>query len=118
MTKIMSKNKIYSLLEESQLLASANDFPHAWKTLEDAHIISQPYAALHTLVHWRMLALSWKTNDLTELWGQLMRLVVAAPGSLFRKYPVGNTGRSDVSMFKPMPIPERLQKILSENKNV
>jgi hypothetical protein len=44
--------------------------------------------------------------------GQLLRLVVAGPGSLTGRYPVGNTGGADVSALAPMPIPEDLRPYL------
>ena len=44
--------------------------------------------------------------------GQLLRLVVAAPGSWTRRYPVGNTGGADVSALLVMPIPDDLRAVL------
>ncbi|MGA5146963.1 DUF3703 domain-containing protein [Streptomyces griseoincarnatus] len=38
-----------------------------------------------------MLRLALRERDLTEVLGQLVRLVVAAPGSAAGKYPDGNT---------------------------
>lgn len=85
-----------------------------WEILEEAHIISQPLAWIHTLVHWHMLLLAFNQRDWAEFRGQIARLFLAAPGSLSKRYPLGNTGRSTVSMFLPMPIPKRiLEKIVS-----
>jgi len=38
--------------------------------------------------------------------------VVAAPGSWTGRYPVGNTGGSDVSAFREMAIPDDLSALL------
>lgn len=84
----------------------------AWSALEAAHILSQPWAWPHVRVHGRMLALGWRTRDLAEVRGQILRLVVAGPGSLAGRYPAGNTGRSDVSATRPMPIPDDLAAVL------
>ena len=48
-----------------------------------------------------------------EIVGQLVRLVVAAPGTWTGRYPVGNTGGANVSALKPMPIPDDLQAVLN-----
>ena len=47
-----------------------------------------------------------------ELRGQPLRLVVAGPGSLTRRYPAGNTGRSNVPATQPMPVPDALAALL------
>jgi hypothetical protein len=80
----------------------------AWALLEEAHIVSQPMAAYHMYVHWQMLLLAWLVRDYKEIFGQIVRFLVAAPGSIAKRYPIGNTGRSNVNMFKPMPIPGRI----------
>jgi hypothetical protein len=45
-------------------------------------------------------------SDDRELWGQLVRLMVAGPGSISRRYPLGHTGRARVPATQPVPIPE------------
>jgi hypothetical protein len=61
-----------------------------------------------------MFALAVRTSDLREAVGQIARIIVAAPGSLAGRYPVGNSGRARVSMFTPMPVPARLDRLLKE----
>src|SRR5262245_13874253 len=85
----------------------------AWSQLERAHILSQPYAVPHVRVHGRMFAFAWRAGLWREVLGQLPRLVLAGPGSLLGRAPLGNTGGANVGMFTPMPIPEDLQAILS-----
>ena len=84
----------------------------AWRHLERAHVISQPLAGPHVRTHLAMLRFALRTADLREIVGQLFRIVVAAPGSLTGRYPAGNTGGSNVSAFKPMPIPDDLTTIV------
>jgi len=93
---------------------SAGDTPTEWLHLERAHILSQPMAGAHVRTHVAMLGAARRRRDRHELAGQLFRLVVAGPGSLTGKYPVGNTGGADVSAFAPMPIPDDLQPLLPE----
>ena len=84
-----------------------------WRHLERDHILSQPKATLHLRTHFAMLAAGARRHDRREVVGQLLRLVVAGPGSLTGRYPVGNTGGADVSALAPMPIPDDLALYLS-----
>ena len=83
-----------------------------WHHLERAHILSQPMAVPHIRTHVDMLGYAVHRRDPRELAGQLFRLVVAGPGSLTGRYPVGNTGGANVSAFRPMPIPDDLRPLL------
>jgi hypothetical protein len=80
----------------------------AWRALERAHIVSQPFLWLHISNHWAMLCFAFIERDPKEILGQLVRLALAPLGALIGRIPVGNTGRSNVSAFQPMPIPDDL----------
>ena len=80
--------------------------------LDRAHVIGQPSAVDHVRAHVWMLVCGWKKRDGGEIVGQVWRLLVAAPASLLGKYPAGNTGRTNVSGFSPMPIPPDLRELL------
>ncbi|MGE0634072.1 MAG: DUF3703 domain-containing protein [Pseudobdellovibrionaceae bacterium] len=88
----------------------------AWNFLERAHILGQFHTVPHLSVHWKMLVLAAKTRDRSELVGQVTRLLLAAPGSILKKAPRGNTGRSNVGIFEPMKIPKDLEEILSSSE--
>ena len=88
------------------------DGPTEWRHLERAHILSQPLAGLHLRTHGAMLAASVRRRDSREMAGQLVRLVLALPGSVSGRYPVGNTGGADVSAFSPMAVPDDLRPLL------
>jgi hypothetical protein len=92
----------------------SGDVRAEWTHLERAHILSQPLAGLHVRTHVAMLAAALRRRDRRELVGQLFRVVVAAPGSITGKYPVGNTGGADVSPFAPMPVPDDLRPLLPD----
>jgi hypothetical protein len=83
-----------------------------WDHLERAHILSQPLAGLHLRTHGAMLAAAVRRRDGHEMAGQLLRLVLAVPGSVSGRYPVGNTGGADVSAFSPMAVPDDLRPLL------
>jgi hypothetical protein len=84
-----------------------------WRHLERAHIISQPHPWLHTCNHVAMLNLALRQHDRREAFGQIVRIIVAAPGSLAGRYPEGNTGRVAAGLTTPMPIPADLAAALS-----
>ena len=84
-----------------------------WHALERAHILSQPWAWPHTKAHAVMLGVAWREHDRREALGQVIRLVVAAPGSALGKYPEGNTGRATVPLTQPMPMPADLAVLLA-----
>jgi hypothetical protein len=80
-----------------------------WAHLERAHILSQPMAGRHVATHLAMLRYAIQGHDGREALGQVLRIVVAAPGTWTRRYPPGNTGGADVSAFLPMSIPDDLR---------
>lgn len=80
----------------------------AWVALERAHIISQPYLGPHLSIHRAMLGYAVDLRDWREAMGQIVRLALAPLGALTGRIPIGNTGRSNVSAFKSMPIADDL----------
>ena len=101
-------------LDAARAARSSGDTSSEWTHLERAHILSQPMAVAHVRTHAAMFTAALRRRDRHELAGQLVRIIVAAPGSITGKYPVGNTGGADVSAFAPMPIPEDLQPLLPD----
>lgn len=88
----------------------------AWKHLERAHILGQFHVGPHLQVHGYMMSFAIRTKNWREILGQIPRLILAAPGSYFRRAPLGNTGGANVGIFQPMEIPEDLQAILKDRK--
>lgn len=108
---------INDLLDEAAALRSRRDIDAAWRLLEDAHVLSQPWVRPHLRVHVAMLSLGWSQRSRAEVVDQLGRLILAGPGSALGRYPVGNTGRAAVSAFEPMPIRDDLALLLDEPNN-
>jgi hypothetical protein len=92
--------------------AELGDRASEWRHLERAHIVSQPLALLHMRTHAVMFRVGFRRRDRREVVGQLVRLLLAGPGSWTGRYPVGNTGGADVSAFVPMPVPYDLRAVL------
>jgi hypothetical protein len=92
---------------------ATGDDAEAWRLLERTHILSQPWAWPHVRSHIDMLVLAFRTRNRREIVGQLVRVVVAGPGSATGRYPLGNTGRATVPATKPMPVPDDLAELLA-----
>src|SRR5262245_34148459 len=90
----------------------AGDAPAEWYHLERAHILSQPRARLHLRTHGAMFGVSVRRRDGREVAGQLLRLLLAVPGSVSGRCPVGNTGGADVRASPPMPLPDDPRPLL------
>jgi hypothetical protein len=99
-------------LAAARAAVEVRDVGRAWKLLEEAHVLSQPWARPHIRVHAAMLALGWRIRDRREVLGQLLRIMVAGPGSFTGRYPEGNTGRASVPATRPMPVPDELRILL------
>lgn len=80
--------------------------------LERAHVIGQAFVAPHATTHWLMLGVEMRRGRVVAAFGQVVRLVLGILGSAVGIVPVGNTGGSDISMFKRMPIDAELQRII------
>jgi pimeloyl-ACP methyl ester carboxylesterase len=85
----------------------------AFHHLERAHVLSQTSTVEHVRVHVRMLRWSLRRQDAREASGQLLRIVGAAGKTALGLVPLGNTGGSNVSPFRTMPIPPDLAALMS-----
>lgn len=103
-------------LDRYRIARSKSDFDMAWNHLERAHIISQPLVTMHIASHFEMLKFAIFRGEGGEVAGQLFRLALAPLGALLGRIPFGNTGRSTVSAFVPMPVPEDLRPLVSRDR--
>lgn len=62
-----------------------------------------------------MLLLGFKIKSITEVIGQIPRLLVGGIKSFVGKIPVGNTEGANELPLKPMEIPEDLKEIINGN---
>lgn len=84
----------------------------AFAHFERAHVLGQWYITTHVRAHLGMLQIGWRRRDAREVIGQLLRIPGAMIGSALGRVPRGNTGGSNVSAFREMPIPSDLRRIL------
>jgi hypothetical protein len=90
----------------------SGDDAAGFRFLERAHVLGQASTVEHVRVHWRMLGWSVRNRRPAEFAGQLLRLAGAAALTGFGWVPAGNTGGSNVSPFRPMPVADDLRAIL------
>ena len=80
--------------------------------LERAHVLGQRSTFKHVYAHWLMLCVGLSQRDFREVLGQIPRMFAALLSSHVW-VPLGNTGRSRVSAFTPMPVPADLRRFVS-----
>jgi len=95
---------------------AAGNTAEAFRHLERAHVLGQPSTCEHVRVHWRMLLWGWRQGSAQEYLGQIPRIIAAATKTVFGLVPTGNTGGSNVSPIKPMPIPADLEVLIQRAK--
>lgn len=83
-----------------------------FRYLERAHVLGQSSTYWHTRVHWAMGRWAFRNRAPGEFFGQLLRIAGAATKTPFGLVPEGNTGGSNVSPFKRMPIAADLRHII------
>ena len=88
------------------------DAKSEFTALERAHLPGQLDLFPHLRVRWQMLGVGWPTGDWCEVTGQVVRIALVPIGHLFGRLPVGNTGGTNVSAFKPMDIAPELKRLL------
>jgi Protein of unknown function (DUF3703) len=113
---------IQPYIETELLVAVSTEFAgkhqHAFLHLERAHVLGQSSTFQHVRVHWRMFCWGWRQRDARECLGQLMRIVGAATKTAIGFVPSGNTGGSNISLFKVLPIPPELNRIIEMIRKV
>lgn len=89
----------------------------AFVHLENAHVLGQESTYLHVKAHVLMLQWAIRQRHLRELLGQIARIVGAATKTVFGLVPIGNTGGTSVSPFKPMPLQPEHEEIIARAKS-
>ena len=86
----------------------------AFHHLERAHVLGQAATREHVRAHWAMLLWGVRRSRFREVAGQVLRIVGATTKTWIGLVPSGNTGGSNVSPFRRLPIPVELQSIIDE----
>jgi hypothetical protein len=105
-------------LQTATALVAQGQAQPAFSHLERAHVLGQASTVHHVRVHWRMFMWGLQQRDAKECLGQVLRIVGAATKTAFGLVPHGNTGGTDVSPFKPMPLPPELEMRIQQAHRV
>ncbi|KZX02000.1 hypothetical protein JL49_02320 [Pseudoalteromonas luteoviolacea] len=109
------RKKLKAAYEQEMAYAKSlykhKQFKDCFYHLERAHILGQKFTLPHIISHWWMLKVGIKTKSVSEVIGQGIRILAAL---IFSRIwvPYGNTGGTNISAFKSLPISEDLQKYL------
>ena len=98
-------------------LIADGDLERAFRHLERAHVIGQTFVGAHAKAHWLMYTLEIRRRRVAAAFGQAVRLVLGVIGSAIGVVPIGNTGGTDISMFKRLPIAPELQEIIDDSSS-
>jgi hypothetical protein len=93
-------------------LYKAEKFTEAFLHLEIAHVLGQKYVGPHVATHYWMLKLAIKRRSMAEVVGQIIRILLGAAGSAVGIVPVGNTGGTNIGMFKRWPIDPGIEHLV------
>ncbi len=99
-------------LEQARAFRRAGDARQEFTCFEDAHVLGQASTYWHARVHFEMLIWGVRNGSPREVLGQVLRLVGALTKTAIGWLPEGNTGGSNVSPFKPLPVRDDLQALI------
>jgi hypothetical protein len=101
-----------SEIAQAKSFITSGDLDTGFAHLERAHVIGQDHVIPHITSHWLMLRVELRRRRPAAVLGQLVRIVLGALGSAVGVVPTGNTGGTNISMFKRMPVEGELQQII------
>lgn len=105
-------------IQLSQVANSKGENDRAFNHLENAHVLGQESTYWHVKVHFLMFVWSIKNRNAKEFFGQILRMVGALTKTAIGLVPIGNTGGSNISPFKKLPLkPEHRVAILKAKGN-
>ena len=84
----------------------------AFACLERAHVLGQASTVQHVRVHWHMFTWGWRQRSIRECVGQVLRILGAATKTAVGLVPAGNTGGSNISPFKLLPVAPELAALI------
>ncbi len=85
-------------------LKVADNPSESFHHLENAHVLGQESTWWHVKVHFLMFLWAIRQRDIKEGTGQIIRILGAATKTAIGLVPAGNTGGSNISPFKKLPI--------------
>ena len=103
------KMEFYRQLNLAKKLINEKKYKTAFYHLENAHILGQKNIYRHTLSHYWMLIYALKKKNKREFFGQILRIFASIFFTLIW-VPRGNTGGTNISPIKILPVRKELKK--------
>ena len=103
------KRGFYQEIELGKRALNFKDCKAAFYHFENAHILGQKHLYRHTVSHYWMFIYAIKTKNIKEVIGQIVRIIASILFTLIW-VPLGNTGGSNISPIKPIPVRKELKK--------
>ncbi|KGL58697.1 DUF3703 domain-containing protein [Polaribacter sp. Hel1_85] len=113
MTQQLLRSEYHKHLELGKKLMKIKDYKTAFYHFENAHILGQKHLWKHTVSHYWMLILGIKTKNSKEIVGQIFRILASLLFTLIW-VPKGNTGGTNISSMKEIPIRKELKQYFRE----
>lgn len=113
MTNQLLKTEFYHQLEKGKDLLRNKEYSNSYYHFENAHILGQKHVWRHTISHYWMFVFGIKTKNTKEIIGQIIRMIASFLFTLIW-VPVGNTGGTNISPIKPIPVRKELTKYFSK----
>ena len=109
MTNQLLKIEFYKRLQLGKISLKKCEYKTAFYHLENAHILGQKHLWRHTISHYWMFVFGIKIKNRKEITGQLFRIFASLLFTLIW-VPKGNTGGTNISPIKSIPIRRELKK--------
>ena len=109
MTKQQLKKEFNYQIVLGKKYLNQKNYTASFYHLENAHILGQKHLFRHTISHLWMLIWGIKSKSIKEVIGQLVRILASLLFTLIW-VPKGNTGGTNISPIKPIPIRKELKK--------
>lgn len=107
------KKEFYNQLKLGKSGLKTKEFDTSFYHLENAHVLGQHHLYRHTISHFWMLVFGLKTKNFKEIIGQFLRIIASLIFTLIW-VPKGNTGGTDVSPIKKIPIRKELKNYFDD----
>jgi len=108
------KRGFYQEIELGKRALNFKDYKIAFYHFENAHILGQKHLYRHTVSHYWMFIFGIKAKNNKEIVGQTFRILASLLFTLVW-VPKGNTGGTNISPIKKLPIREELKKYFKFN---
>jgi len=106
------RNRYQYFMQQAKQDYARQHYSQAFSSLEQAHVLGQRFLWPHLTTHWWMLKCGWRQQHRQQIVGQIWRLLAVFIGFVSGWLPIGNTGGTNVSALKPMPVAAEYQPLL------